>query len=181
MAKSDEVRKRLRAVLKAHVGIRFGESSKALEAVLRTATCSALSYCNAEDKTLLVTGEALPEWMTSDVLDLLVHGLRTAFRPESHCPEGVQPAEREKPKGTQRSRLSKAFEYWSSLYADDHKAQALKMKTIRKHSKTPVYKLQRLVAGKEWKKMQLALKHAVADQMDRRDSDTEKARTGWAI
>ena len=157
-----EARKSLRGRLKTHVGVRYGESCKHLEKLLKAATFAVMRYCSEAQKHELALKEPkFPEWLDSDRLDWFSHELRTAFRPEAHAPAGTAPPPKEGKPAATKNPWARSFDYFVSLHQAEHRAEGLKLKACKKYAKISVACLARMHAGRVWRKLDATAKQLV--------------------
>ena len=154
----DKCRTHLRKVVKTHLGIAYGCSSKELEAHIRLGVTRILPHMDYTERRLLVEDSLAPDWLDAVALDHLLRGVQLphgralrvvglpaaaeAAEEEAAAPVAAVPAAAEGEDGAApladrapaRRALSKqAFDHFVYINKEDLAARAANMEGQARH------------------------------------------------
>ena len=142
-----------RGRLKAHLEVKYGESSKSLEAALRSASFKILRHFSTEEKK----AEGLPCWLGAAALDYFAHPCRVALgivTPDSAPPE--KPADLPEESQRKKSALpvrARGFDYFCWLEKEKILDRCEKLQKKGKWKDMPKPAVMKVVGGQMWGKL----------------------------
>ena len=155
----------LRKLFKQHLGISHGESCREVEKCLRKQVSVAMRSLSLPDRALVVH-QLLPDWVDQVILDSWTKPIADVFMGIAppvaaepalgDAPVAAVPAlEAPRPAPPKRSRswMSKGFDHYCSLFSEELREAAKKLKCTKRWAKHKIHALMKVAGSGRWKKL----------------------------